>query len=364
MLEIVQLADVPIRGLWSDIYPYDEDVRAYHDSEGLSNDGAAAFPDSQFSVRLTERELEVTLFHEQDGYATYMRLKNLVGKPIDVIGIYELKLDCSIDAFWLHSRGRIERVRARPNDSEHYKINIEIALLGSWSPLNRLIWEYVDEDTSALFEETPPVSPSLSLMNPYPTWEEYLLEKTNSRLWYWRQRPERFESMYDPDFWSLVVRYLPSGFHSIGENIEWNTQRVLNTVWQDNTLFNARPLTFYALRGLDPDFNVEIIVTRETELGGVETVTIDTDTLDTVLTTETGLGLQVTDILLMGDVEGKAAVLRDGEIVAYCTTAISPYMGASPAYIPNGQHVDFRIDFDYLSVTVEWAALILWRMMA
>lgn len=363
MLEITQIANVPIRGVWSEIYPYDDDARALFDSEGLTADGAAVFPDSQYAFKLNKRDLTVQLYNNQDGFATYMMLKNLVGKPVDVIGIYPLKLECSIDAIWLHTRGRIDRLRGRPNEIGEYKIDIELSMLGAWSPLNRLLWEYVDFDQSAIVAEAAPTSPSVDLITPYITWDEYLIEKAATRLWYWRQRPERFGLMYDPDYWSLAVRYLPSGFHSIGDNFEWNTQRVLNTLWQDNTLFNARPLTYYALRGLDPDFSVDIIVTRDADLGGQETVTIDAGTLDSVLTSETGLGLQATDILLLGDIEGKAAILRGGAIVAYCTTALSAYYGASPAYIPVAQQADFRIDFDYLSVTVEWASLIMWRIL-
>lgn len=364
MLEIVQVHNVAIRGIWAEINPYDDDAKAYYDPEGLSADGAVAFPDSQYAVKLTKRDMTVTLAFSQEGYSVYMRLKNLIGKPIDLIAIYPLKLECSIDAIWLHTRGQLARVRGKPNAYGEYKIDLEFAMLGAWTPLNRLLWEYVDEDQSALTPEVTPVSPSITLIDSYPTWEDYLEEKAASRLWYWRLREHHMPLMYDPDYWGLAVRYLPSGFHSIGEAFDWNTQRVLNSIWQDSSLFNARPLCFFALRGLDADFNVLLVVTRETDLGGEETITIDTDVLDTVLTSETGLGLQTDDVLLIGDIEGKALVLRDGAIAAYCTTAISAYYGASPAYLPNAQQADFRIDFDYLSVTVEWASLIFWRMAA
>lgn len=366
MIEIAQIGTIPIRISQGNPL-YQEDVRPIGDPEPMLSDGNVLFPDNQYGLKLSEREIKgvISRMRDFDPYALYQSIKNMVGKPTHIIGIYGLPYNgTDVDGIWLQTRGRIERVRLKPDKKMmgEYKITIEVSLMGSWKPLNRLIYEYVDYDDSALTVGTTPVSPSIALITPYPTYEEYIGEFNYLRLMYWRPREEHFNLMYDPDFWDLVVDYLPQWFESIGLFQDWTLDSFLVTLWSDTSLWNYRPQMVWAFKGLETLYDPTITIYRDTANGGTENILIDTSLIDTILTADTATGLQTTDVLLLGDVQGKAVVIRNNLIVSYVSSALGVYKGESPAFIPILEHVEYQVEFDRNS-QIEWANLLQWRMM-
>lgn len=366
MIEIAQIGTIPIRDIRREVWAYEQDVRPLSDPDNTLTDGDVAFPSQQYAIRETEREIDGVIMdkNNNDPRAMLDELTDMTGKPSYVVAVYPYKTCAGIQAIWLFAPARIERVRGEPDDTGAIRVRVDLRLSGAYKPMNRLLWSYVNYDRNYLEPDAAPSPVTVANLTPFPTWDEYIAEYHATQLYYWRYLSERGDLMLNPDNWDFVVNYLPNEHLTLGEYEQFSDNRGIVTVWQDSTFWNFRPYTLFAIKGLGATYDVTIDVYRPESIGGDEAIVLDVSALDAILTGETGLGLQTTDIVIFGDVNGRAFVVRSGAIVAYCTSIFSSYNGEVMAAIALNANQEYRIDWDYALTTLEWASMIIWRKTA
>lgn len=362
MIEVAQIGDVPIRGFSMSLHQHESDLRVIHEPDELLADGGISLPYNPLGVRVTEVEINGTIYRSAGALAesTIARITNLIGVPVHIFAILPVQNN---DGIWLQNYGIVQRVNRDPDEDGTSDIEVTIAMSAQWQALNRLLFEYTDIDQSGLNVYNTPETPGVDLLPYYPTYAEYIEDKESAHEYRWLFRSHHAPLMYNPDFWGLVINYMPPGFPSFGEFISWNAIPTIQHVYADPGLWNGRPLTTWALRKLETAYPVTITVWRSERFGGVDTITVDTAGLDTLLTTKTGTGLQSTDVLLLGDVSGRAIVIRDNAVAAHCTSVVSAYAGVAPGFIPSDSMAEYQVGFDYASAT-EWACLLQWRRLS
>lgn len=362
LIEVAQIGDVPLAGMSIEVYPYDLDKRAVEEPDELLADGMVTQPSNPFQFRATEVTIDADILPSAGALAeaTVSRLAALVSESVDIFGVLPVQNGrFGVDAIWLHTRGVLTRLRRRPDEDGTSGLELELTINAQWEPINRLLYELTQTYESGLNTYPTPSTPAETLLSVYPTWDEYIIGRDTDNGLRWKYRPHHAALMYDPVFWPYITYYMPAGFPSLGESNDWTDIPFIQTTVSDSGLWNGRPLIVWALRQLQSAYPINLKIWRPERFGGLETITITPATLNTILTSATGTGLQSTDVLLFGDVPGRAVVVRNGAVVAHCISALSSYIGI-PGFIPAGEIVNYQVMYDEAS-TAQWANLIMWR---
>lgn len=198
-----------------------------------------------------------------------------------------------------------------------------------------------------------PVSYLSALQTPYPSLDEVM-----------RSRDCRFvprlvgpEVMLNPDTWPSVVDNLPEDYPSIGSCIRWTEKFIGRRLVYPAHVWNTRPMAVYALRALSPAMLPEVRVMRPG--GEVGKARINCEILDDILTSRHSTTLQQGDTLIVGELSGRAVLMRDGTVLAYVSDCLASG-GIYDTDAPGGvRGEDFRVGV--WPDGAEWSALFLWR---
>lgn len=153
----------------------------------------------------------------------------------------------------------------------------------------------------------------------YPTLQQWL---DSIRNYCWQRIKFEQSLMLDPNAWGLVIQGLPDYYPVIGLHFDWSspTSYIGINFGNGQGFWNVDPVGIAAYRHLLSNSATNLNLSGA--YGKSQSIVLNTTIIDTILRSETGLPLLDTDYVLVGGFNGRAAVVRNGRIVAYCARAI------------------------------------------
>lgn len=258
------------------------------------------------------------------------KLKSLEGLETDVIAYRQLGgaadvelccqcFCCDCHLMWLHTFGRIINIKLSAQDFHEYRAAITLELQPTWTPLNRALfrWDHVGAIRTRTESLTEPYDEQIGS---YPDCEG-LFE--GGDCFYWRRRSIlSYGSLYDPALFTYlhIATDPATGFAT-----DWNTTKANHYVTIRPEYWGMAPLSFYVFDTLASASGTAVItVTHPANIVNevVSQTTIDITTVK-ILAFTAGIQIIDSDLLIVGDVTHQGLVVRNGEIVAYVTSAIA-----------------------------------------
>lgn len=249
---------------------------------------------------------------------------------------------CPCNILWLHNAGVLKSINVTPVDINIYSATLEFELHTYWKPLNRLLWTKRGLGLSRNFNQYSFNDSLDEKVLQYPTCDTF----NTGCIQFYKQHYQNLNNfIYDP-YWQLelLCQSLPNSYPMIGSATYWGVGNSTKMVHENQMYWSAPPLSIYTFRKVqNKDGLVEILINREEANRAIDSVT--TINLERVnnLADNNGVTLIASDELRVGDVDGFAHIMRDGEIILYCAEAVNRSEGDFPGYLSPGTN---RIQID------------------
>lgn len=356
VLNIVQIGDVAIN---HHAQPYPESrIRTGGKAEQMLDSYRVLLPHNPMVAEVREYRIEATI------YATYQRstshlmrsLERLVNRVTDIISVEVLGPAHSNwmqptviqpnreYAMWYHNRGRMSELTPKSENAASIELRIELETFSYWQPLNPAIWYPVARALA---------SPGTNERTAFASYEIADFPRVESFFDF--HRPVAFQKKiyadtsfhYDPAYFTELTAQQDDDLPRTRYTSDWFTNNQDHTVIVDAERWSAPPLSLYLFKDLvTAGTTITIEVTHESDIWSrqTDTTTIDIAAVDTAVD-DAGFTLSDSDILVVGDVDGFAFVIRAGTILTYVANAITRTGGAWPAQIYPGTN-EIHIDAD------------------
>lgn len=242
---------------------------------------------------------------------------------------------CPCNIMWLHNVGVLKSITIAPVDYNTYSAQLTFELHSYWKPLSPLLWSYRGLGVSRNFAEKNFNINTYPLMN-YPTCANFF----TGCIQFYRQHYKNIEDfIYNADLQSEILcnESLPSGYPFIGYTRTWGTFASTHVIHAHAEYWSAPPMSIYTFRKFVNDTSqATILISREEANRSIESRTTINFARVNNLADDNGVTLIASDELRVGDVDGFAHVMRDGEIILYCAEVINRTDGDFPGYLTPG----------------------------
>lgn len=354
-LQIVQIGDITINHHAS---PEQESrIRTNGKAEQALDSYRAFLPHAPLVAEVREYRIDAIL------YTTYQRslshlmrsLETLSNRVTDIIAVEIIGVGSPTWmqppviqpmhelALWLHKRGRITDLTPKTESTQSIELRIELETFAYWMPLNPAIWYAATRDIAVPNRNQRSTFASTEISS-LPTVEKF----------YDFRRPLSFQKKiyadnafhYDPDYFTELTNQQDDELPRTRYTSNWYTGNNDYTIEVDRERWSASPLSIYLFKNLvtPAPTTITIEITHEADIWSqqTDTTTIDVTAVDDAVTAA-GFTLVDTDILVVGDVDGSAFVIRNGTILTYCADAITRTGGSWNGQIYGGTN---QLHFD------------------
>lgn len=349
-LQLVQIGDVALYG------HINENALPSVDSLGSADEGLDSYrviiPHAPLVVKVRKWAVRGVLYasHGRSRAQIINQLQALTNRVTDVIAVEFIDNDSdTLDpypkfaatgttALWLHNRGRIVSLDIDGKGINlDFQINLE--LFSFWQPLNPAIWIMKRRTESmprffrkAAFESNKDI---VALPEPKTFFQlevPYSFQKRIYENQGFHYEPEYFlalQAQHDRDL--PLVRYASDWQVSVATG---------HDIFIDKARWSAPPLSVYLFKELTSATTIEIIVESESGVWEISEIisSIDVSVIQDAMI-DSGYSLVDSDILVVGDVEHGAFILRDGETLIHVADAVSRTGGSWAGQLQPGQNL-------------------------
>jgi hypothetical protein len=349
-LQLVQIGDIALYGHLAEM-PLPE-LAARGGGEELLDSYRVLIPHAPNVVesRKWTIKLEVYAAHGRSRAQLINQLSGLINRVTDFIAVEFIDNDSDAldryprfaasgtSALWLHNRGRIRDVQA-DGDGTNHDVRLSLELFTFWQPLNPAIWVMKRRN-----EALPRIFRQASF-NP----DEDIVALPEPKTFFQLDVPYSFQKRiyedqgfhYDPAYFIALVAQHDHDLPIVRYASDWQVD-IANAhyIQVDKARWSAPPLSLYLFKNMTSASEFTIRVEHEHEVWDIqETITsIDVAAIDSAMT-DAGYTLLDTDILVVGDVENGAFILRDGVQLIHVADAISRSGGDWPGQIQPGYNI-------------------------
>lgn len=355
VLNIVQLGDVAIQ---QHAAPYPESrLRTKGKAEQALDSYRVILPHNPGIPEVREYRIETVIYasYQRSTSHLYHSLMRLLNRVTDIIGLEiigpghtnwmqppVIQPDREY-SMWYHNRGRITDLSPKSENAQSLELRIELETYSFWQPLNPAIWYAATRDVAVpAFNERAAFSSS------------EISDLPRAERFYDSHHPMAFQKKiyadtsfhYNPTYFTELTAQQDDDLPRTRYTADWDGGNY-HAIFVDPERWSASPLSIYLFQNLvtvGTSFNIE--VTHEGDIWSRHTdnTEIDFDELDAAVT-DAGFTLLDTDILVIGDVDGHAFMLRDGAFLCHVASAMYRTGGAWPGQLyPGLNEVNIHAD--------------------
>lgn len=334
-LQIVQIGDVTINHHAS---PAQESrLRTKGKAEEMLDSYRVLLPHAPMVSEVREHRIDAIL------YATYQRstthlmrsIERLLNRVTDIIAVEVLGVGATTWmqptviqpmhelAMWYHKRGRIVDLTPKSENAQSIELRIELEAYSYWQPLNPAIWYAATRDLANVSTNQRTTFASAEIVA-LPTVEKFF--DFHRPLSFQKKIYSDTSFHYDPAYFTELTNQEDDELPRTRYTSDWFAGNQDYTIIVDRERWSASPLSIHLFKNLvtPAPVTMEIEVTHESDIWSrqTDTTTIDVAAVDTAVT-DAGFTLADTDILVVGDIDGYACVMRAGTILTYCADAVT-----------------------------------------
>jgi hypothetical protein len=356
VLNIVQIGDVAIQ---QHAAPYPESrLRTKGKAEQMLDSYRILLPHNPTIPEVREYRIDAVIYasYQRSTSHLYHSLMRLLNRVTDIIGLEIIGVGNSNwmqppviqpnreYSMWYHNRGRITDLTPKTENAQSIELRIEMETYTFWHPLNPALWYAATRDLAS-----PAVNQRVTFAS------DEISSLPRAEKFYDSHRPMSFQKKiyadtsfhYDPDYFLELTAQQDDDLPRTRYTSDWFTNNQDHTIIIDRERWNAAPLSIYLFKDLvaaGTTITIEIIHEADIWSRQTDTVTIDIAAVDTAVD-DAGFTLVDTDILVVGDVDGFAFVVRAGTILTYVADAVTRTGGAWPGQLYPGTN-EIHIDAD------------------
>ncbi len=333
-LQLVQVGDLALYGhLTESEMP---DLEARGQGEELLGSYRTLIPHAPMVVETRKWNIRGVVYatHGRSRAQIINQLNALANRITDVIAVEFIDNDSDAlapypkfaasgtGALWLHNRGRIRDISIG-GEGVNLDLRISLELFAFWQALNPAIWimKRRNEAVPRLFRK--------AAFNP----ESDIVALPEAKTFFQQDVPYSFQKRiyedqtfhYDPDYFMALQAQHDRDLPVLRYASDWDVSvATAHHIFIDKARWSAPPLSIYLFKNMTSASTFTIRVEYESEIWELaeQTTSIDVSAIDTAMTDE-GYTLADTDILVVGDVENGAFILRDGEKLLHVADAVS-----------------------------------------